>query len=95
MDINDIDIKIKKYDRTKRLLILNLIFCKKVELRGYTAKLVETKTEPIHSYWSINPPRIRNKDKTYFWIVNVLESGFWLQIKERIIEKVKNYPESI
>lgn len=95
MDIDDIDIKIKKYDREKEVVILNLIFCKRLEVRGFTARLLDTKTEPKHSFWSVNPPCIRRKDNTYFWIVQFLELDFWTQIKERIIEKVENYPEDV
>ena len=95
MTIDDIEIKIKKYDREKEHVILNLIICKKLEIRGYTAKLLETKTEPRHSFWSVSPPCKERKDHTYFWIVEVPELDFWTQIKEKIIDKVKNYPENI
>lgn len=95
MDINDIDIKIKKYNREKEVVILNLIFCKKLEVRGYTARLLETKTEPKHSFWKINPPCILNNNKSFFWITEILDKDLWKKLEEKIIETVRNYPEDV
>lgn len=49
MDIENIEIKIKKYDREKEVVILNLIYNSAIEERGWTVRLLETKAEPKHS----------------------------------------------
>ncbi len=95
MDIDDIEIKIKKYNREKEVVILNLIFYKKLEVRGFVARLTETKTEPRHSFWKVNPPCIKGKNNTFFWIVQILDKDLWRKLEERIIEVVKNYPEDV
>ncbi|PIY71578.1 hypothetical protein COY87_05435 [Candidatus Roizmanbacteria bacterium CG_4_10_14_0_8_um_filter_33_9] len=95
MDIDDIEIKIKKYDREKEVVILNLTFFNKLEERGWRAMLLETKTEPRHSFWKVNPPCIRGKNNTFFWIVRILDKDLWRKLEEKIIEVVKNYPEDV
>jgi len=95
MDIDDIEIKIKKYDREKEVVILNLTFFNKLEERGWRAMLLVTKTEPRHSFWKVNPPCIRGKNNTFFWIVRILDKDLWRKLEEKIIEVVKNYPEDV
>jgi hypothetical protein len=95
MDIGDIEIKIKKYDREKEIVILNLILFNKLEIRGYRAMLLETKTPPVRSFWKVLPPCVKKTKKEYFWIARFLDKDLWLKVQEKVIEKVKDYPEDI
>jgi len=95
MDIDDIEIKIKKYDREREVVILNLIYEGKIEERGWTARLLETKSEPRHSFWKITPPCKKIYKNKFFWICRILDKNLWLKLQEKIIDAVENYPDDI
>jgi len=95
MDINDIEIKIKKYDREKEVVIVNLIFCKTLEERGWTVRLLSKKAEPHHTFWKITPPCKKIYGNKYFWISRILDKDLWIKLQEKVIEEVKNYPDDI
>jgi len=95
MDINDIEIKIKKYDREKEVVILNLIYKNTIEERGWTARLLETRSEPKHSFWKILPPCVKKGKDRFFWICRILDKDLWIKLQEKIIEIVESYPEDV
>lgn len=95
MDINDIEIKIKKHDQEKNIAIINVTFFGQLEIRGYRAMLLETKTLPIRTFWKILPPCVKKTKKEYFWIARFLDKDLWLKLQEKIIEKVNDYPEDV
>lgn len=95
MDIDNIEIKIKKYDREKEVVILNLIYNNVIEERGWTVRLLETKAEPRHSFWKITPPCKKIHKNKFFWICRILDKDLWTKLQEKIIETVENYPEDV
>lgn len=91
MDIEDFEIKIKKYDRAKNTVIVNVVVLEVIELRGFTVRYTPTKhsTTPI---WLVTPPSIKtSRHKPYFWIVRIKDSALWQQLQERIVDYTKEY----
>ena len=87
MNIEDIEIKIKKYDRTKNYVLVNLLLFKELEIRGYVVRFTKTKntTTPI---WLVTPPSVpigRGKYRKYFWITEFKDADFWEKLQQRII----------
>ena len=73
MNIEDFDIKIKKYDRENNFVIVNLVILKEFEIRGYVARFTKTKysDSPI---WLVSPPTKfigKGKYKKAFWIAEL------------------------
>lgn len=91
MNIDDIEIKIKKYDRKKNLVIVNLTLLDTVEMRGFTVKYTTTKHSPISPVWLVTPPSVRGRNKMYFWIVRFRDSALWGKLEKKIIEMAKEY----
>ncbi len=95
MNIDDIEIKIKTYNRTKNLVILNLILFDQLELRGFTVRYTETKYSPLHPVWIVTPPSVRGRNKAWFHIVRFKDSALWQQLQKRIIDAASEQANSV
>lgn len=89
--LDDIEIKIKKYDTNKNTVILNLLIYEQLELRGFTVRFAETKYSKGSAVWIVTPPSVRGRNKTWFHIVRVKDSELWKQLEKEIIAKVREY----
>jgi hypothetical protein len=95
MDINDFEIKIKKCDREKNKFILNLIYKNTIEIRGWTARFLETKSEPKHSFWKILPPCVKKGKNNFFLVCQIQDKDLLIKLEEKIIEVVNSYPDDL
>lgn len=95
MMIDNFRIKIKKYDRTKQVVIANIIVSEIIEMRGFVIRYAELKKSPYTSQWIVNPPsvKIRGKSNKYFWMINILDTELWHQLQKKIIVEVKKYTD--
>ena len=93
LHIEDFEIKIKKYDRDKNQVIVNLIVCEELEIRGFIVRYTSTKysTSPI---WIVSPPSVKGRNRFYFWIVNLKNPTLWESLQKEIINLVKEYTNS-
>ncbi len=90
MNIDDFEITVKKYDREKQVVILNILAHGVLEVRGFRARYGRTKRSPNASVWIVSPPAVR-VGKNYFWIFELKDNELWQQLSEQIIEKAKDY----
>jgi len=95
MDINDIDIEIKKYDKEKNFVISNLTILGILELRGFVARYTTTKHSPNTPVWVVSPPAIKGKGGTYFWTVRFKDSSLWQKVKEKILRMSREHANSL
>lgn len=95
MKIEDIQIKIKKYDKEKNFVLVNLLICGVLELRGFVIRYTTTKKSPNSPVWLVNPPSVVGRNKKFFWIVRFTDSELWGRLKNRIIDEAKNYTNSL
>lgn len=91
MNVDDIEIKIKSYDRIKNLVIVNLNIYEVIEIRGFTVRYTTTKHSPTYPVWMVTPPSVRGRNKMFFHIVRIKDSALWQQLEKRIIEMAKEY----
>ena len=91
MNIDDIEIKIKTYDREKNFVIVNLNIHEVIEIRGFTVRYMTTKHSPTYPVWIVTPPSVRGRNKMFFHIVRVKDSALWQKLEKRIIEMAKEY----
>ncbi len=90
MTIDDIEIKIKKYDREKQVVIVNLLLFEELEIRGYVARFTKTKYSS-YPIWLVSPPSVsvgRGKYTKRFWISEFKNSDFWEKLQQEIIHAV-------
>ncbi|MGI0059307.1 MAG: hypothetical protein ACREBJ_06020 [Nitrosotalea sp.] len=90
MNIEDFEITVKKYDREKQVVILNLLACGVLQVRGFRARYGRTKYSPNSSVWIVSPPAIR-VGKNYFWIFELQDNELWQQLSEKMIQLAKGY----
>lgn len=98
MNIEDIEIRIKKWDKTrsKNQVIVNLTILNIVEIRGYTARYTTTIHSPVHPVWIVTPPSIQGRNKIWFHIARFKDTLLWEKLQKRIIEHVKEeYTSSV
>lgn len=91
MNIDDIEIKIKSYDRKKNFVIVNLTILDVFEIRGFTVRYLTTKHSPTYPVWIVTPPSVKGRNKMFFHVIRVLDSALWQQLEKRIIEMAKEY----
>lgn len=89
--LDDIEIKIKKYDREKNNVIINLVIFEQLEIRGFRCNYMKTKYSNGNSVWIVNPPSIKGRNKTWFHIIRFKDSDLWQELEKRIIEDAKEY----
>lgn len=90
MTIEDFEIKIKKYDREKQVVIANINMLGTVEVRGFRIRYGKTKYSGNSSVWIVSPPAVR-VGKNYFWIFEIKDSDLWQQLSELLIKQAKEY----
>lgn len=93
MEIDNIEIKIQKYDRFKQQVIVNLFFFHELEVRGYVARFTTTKYSPDYPVWIVSPPSVRQRNKKYFHVVRLENRELWKILQEKIVSAVKEYTE--
>lgn len=92
MNIKDFEIKIKKFDREKNVVYVNLIICGELEIRGWVIRYTETKYSKL-PIWIVNPPSVRGRNKKTFWIAHLKNPELWHILEKQIINEVKNYTD--
>ncbi len=95
LTIDDIEIKIKTYDRKKNQVILNLTLFDQVQIRGFTVRYTTTKYSSINPVWVVTPPSVRGRNKTWFHIVRFTDSALWEQLQKRIINTANEHANSL
>jgi len=93
MNIQDFDIKIKKYDKKKNLVIVNVLVQGEIEIRGFTVRYTTTKYSPSIPIWLASPPCIKGRLRTYFWIVEFKDPALWQLLEQKIITSAKEYTD--
>ena len=93
MDIDDIKIKIVKYDRERNHVIANIIVSDIVEIRGYILRYTTTKHSPIHPVWVVTPPAMKGRNKIWFHIVRIKDPALWEQIQARFVVLAKEHTD--
>lgn len=96
MNLEDIEIDIKKYDRVKNVVIVNLFVSKLIEIRGFIVRYTPTEKSPNQPVWIVNPPSIPVKGKSkfktiYFHVIRFKDLKFWYLLQEEIVRKVIDY----
>ncbi len=95
MTLDDIEIKIKKYDKKKNVVIVNLVVLGEIEMRGFVVRYVCTKDSPRAPVWVVSPPSVVGRNKKYFWIVKFLDSALWQRLKEAIADVAREHANSL
>lgn len=90
MSIEDIKIKIKKYDREKQVVIGNITIAEIFEVRGFRARFGRTKYSPSAPVWIVSPPSVKI-GKNYFWIFELQDKELWQQLSDEFIRQAKEY----
>lgn len=93
MNIEDFEIKFKKYESEESTVIVNIIICGLIEIRGYRAKFGYTTTSKYREIWFVSPPSVETKKrkKTYFHVIRINDLEFWKQLESRIIDIAKEH----
>lgn len=94
MELGDFEIKIKKYNSDKNLVIVNLIVCQELEIRGFTVRYIETKYSHGLPVWIVTPPSIKSRNK-FFHIARLKNIELWQTLKQKIIEVTNEYVKKI
>ena len=95
INIDDIEIKIKTYDRKKNQVILNLMLFDQLQIRGFIVRYTTTKFSLITPVWVVTPPSVRGRNKAWFHIVRFTDSALWEQLQKRIIEAANEHANSL
>ena len=93
LSIDDFEINIKKYDTNKNHVIVNLLICKELEIRGFIVRYSKTKYSPINPVWIVSPPCVKTRKQVYFWIFNLKNLNLWKELQKEIIRQVKDYTD--
>ncbi len=95
LSIDDIEIKIKKYDREKNFVIANIIVLDVIEIRGFVLRFTTTKHSLNRPVWVITPPSVRGRNKTFFHIARFKDSALWQQLQKAFIEEADRYTKTV
>jgi hypothetical protein len=95
MNIEDFEIKIKKYDRDKNVVIANILVCGELEIRGFRVSFTTTKSSPHYPVWIASPPSIRARNKSFFWIVRLTSAALWQQLQNKLVEEARSYANKL
>ncbi|MCL6096285.1 MAG: hypothetical protein M1444_01180 [Patescibacteria group bacterium] len=93
MEIEDFEILIKKYDKEKNFVILNLLIKDELEVRGFICRYTTTKNSPMYPVWIVSPPSVKGRGKHFFWIINLKNPALWQKLQEKMIEMAKDYTD--
>ena len=88
MDIKDFEIEIKKIDKVKQIVIVNLVVKETIVIRSF---MVRRSNYPLTNdlFWWVAPPALQNKMGKYFWLVQFLDKNLWKQVECKIAEKIE------
>lgn len=89
MNIEDFEIKIKKYDRDKNHVIVNVLIQEVIEIRGFLCLYTSTKYS-VNPVWIVNPPSVR-KGKVRYWLFEIKNIDLWHELQNKIVDLVKEY----
>lgn len=92
MNIDDIDVKAKKYDREKQFVILNILVYGILEVRGFRARFGTTRRSSGSSVWIVSPPAVR-VGKNYFWVFEMKDLELWKELEKKIIYAAQEYTD--
>src|SRR3989338_3127147 len=97
LTINDFDVEVKKWDRDKNVVIVNVKICGVVEIRGFQVRFATSRFTQ-RSEWLVSPPSLplkkRGRKTTYFWVTEIKNKDLWDQLKKKIINTVDVYTRS-
>jgi hypothetical protein len=94
MNIDDFEIKIKKFDREKNYVIVHLTILSTFEIRGFLVRYTTTKYSNGRAVWIVSPPS-QKMGKVYFHIARCKDLDLWKELEKRIIEKAVEYTDNI
>lgn len=94
MDIEDFEVKVKKYDRIKSVVIINLLINNELEIRGFVVRYTTTKYSPVSPVWIVSPPSVRGRNRKYFWIVRFENSALWEKLQSVMIRLAKEHTDT-
>ena len=95
MDIEDIEIHIKKYDPKSNVVIANAVVSGVIEIRGFMARYTTTKGSPHNPVWVVGPPSVKGRNGKYFCVVRIRDSNLWLRLQKMIVDKAREYTNQI
>lgn len=93
MNIEDFEINIKKYDREKNHVIVNLLIKKIIEIRGFIVRYTPTKYSKT-SIWIVTPTSVK-KGKFFFHVVRIKDHALWAKLEQKIINAAIEYTDAI
>jgi len=93
MNIEDFEIKIKKFDEKKSVVYVNVIIHQELELRGFVARYGETKYSHSVPIWFVKPPSVLGRNKKSFYIVYLKNPTLWQLLEKKIIDSAKEYTD--
>jgi hypothetical protein len=91
MEIEDFEVIIKKYDKEKNVVLMNLLIKGELEIRGFVCRYTITKKSPLYPVWVISPPALKGRGGHYFWIANLKNPALWQKLQEKMTEMAKDY----
>ena len=94
MNIEDFEIKIKKYDREKNVVIVHLLILKIIEIRGFIVRYALTRYSHGSPVWIVSPPSVRI-GKFYFWQFRCINLDLWKEIEKKMIELAIEYTNAV
>lgn len=95
LTVDNIEIKIKTYDRKKNQVILNLIILDQLQIRGFIVRYTTTKFSPIYPIWVVTPPSVKGRNKAWFHIVRFTDSALWQQLQKAIVDAANEHANSL
>ncbi len=95
MNIEDFEIKIKKYDEEKNVVYVNVLVCGELETRGWVVRYTTTRFSTNIPVWIVNPPSVKGRNRRMFWIVHLKNPALWQLLQKKIIDVVKEYTDKL
>lgn len=94
INIEDFKIIVKKYDRENNYVILNILICKTIEVRGFIVRYTTTRhsASPV---WIVNPPSVKGRKGMYFWIFQLKNTILWQKLESRMIKEARREANDI
>lgn len=88
MKIEDFGVEIKKVNKKKKTVILNVILQGVLEIRGWTAR-PSTFSKNNGLKWWVSPPCKQGKNGQWYWWVNFSDLGLWKELEALINDRVE------
>lgn len=94
INIDDFKIIVKKYDKGNNFVILNLLICGVIEVRGFRVRYTPTK-HSINPIWIVSPPSVKGRGGLYFWIFQLKNTILWQKLESRMIKEAQKEANDI